>query len=148
VTGSQYLGDRLWVIFDGHCGLCNGLVRWLLHRDSQDRLRFVSSDSPKIIELLARHGINATDAGWTPDSFFVARDADTPAEALLIRSNATIAIFAELPTPWPAVGAVLRWIPRPLRDLGYRLVARWRYRIWGRLEFCPIPDPALRKRFL
>jgi predicted DCC family thiol-disulfide oxidoreductase YuxK len=39
---SQELGDRLRVVFDGHCGLCNGWVRWLLRRDQRDRLRFVA----------------------------------------------------------------------------------------------------------
>jgi predicted DCC family thiol-disulfide oxidoreductase YuxK len=71
-----------------------------------------------------------------------------PAERVLARSEAVLALLAELPRPWPAVAAALGWIPRPLRDLGYRLIARWRYRIWGRLESCPVPTAEERKRFL
>jgi predicted DCC family thiol-disulfide oxidoreductase YuxK len=59
-----------------------------------------------------------------------------------------MALLAELPRPWPWVATGLRWIPLPLRDSGYRLVARWRYRLWGRLESCPVPTPEQRERFL
>jgi predicted DCC family thiol-disulfide oxidoreductase YuxK len=57
-------------------------------------------------------------------------------------------MLRQLPRPWPAVAAVMAWIPHRLRDLGYRLVARYRYRIWGRLETCPIPTARERERFL
>jgi predicted DCC family thiol-disulfide oxidoreductase YuxK len=67
---------------------------------------------------------------------------------VLVRSNAVLALLGELPQPWPSVAAALGWIPRPLRDLGYRLIACWRYRIWGRLESCPLPTPEERVRFL
>jgi predicted DCC family thiol-disulfide oxidoreductase YuxK len=59
-----------------------------------------------------------------------------------------MALLSELPRPWPAIAAALGWIPRLLRDLGYRLVARWRYRIWERLESCPVPTAEERERFL
>jgi len=83
-----------------------------------------------------------------PNSILVALYIGSPAERLLARSDAVLAVLAELPQPWPALAAILRLIPRPLRDLVYRLVARWRYRIWGRLESCPIPTAAERDRFL
>jgi predicted DCC family thiol-disulfide oxidoreductase YuxK len=46
------------------------------------------------------------------------------------------------------VAKVFKWIPRPLRDLGYRIIARLRYRIWGRFETCPIPTALERAHFL
>jgi predicted DCC family thiol-disulfide oxidoreductase YuxK len=148
----QNFGVRLVVIFDGHCGLCNRSVRWLLRRDRGDRLRFVASESPKGSELLARPGLALLDPApgpnTIPSTILVVRDLGGPAERILGRSDAVVALLAELPGPWPAVAAALGWIPRPLRDLGYRLVARCRYRIWGRLEKCPIPTPEERKRFL
>ncbi|MGA3262681.1 MAG: DCC1-like thiol-disulfide oxidoreductase family protein [Terracidiphilus sp.] len=141
-------GDRLLVVFDGHCVLCNRTVRWFLRRDQRDRLRFVASESAKLAELLARHGIGKEESGSQPDSILVVQDAELPAEKLLVRSDAMVAMLSELPRPWPAVAVVLRWIPRPARDLGYRLIARWRYRIWGRLENCPLPAAGERERFL
>jgi predicted DCC family thiol-disulfide oxidoreductase YuxK len=148
VNELENIGDRLLVIFDGNCGLCNGSVRWFLRRDRLDRLRFVPSDSPKVSALLARHGFEPDIATGNSGTILVAQALDTPAERLLIRSNAVLAILAQLPSPWPAFAACFRWIPRPLRDMGYRLIARWRYTIWGRLETCPIPTAEERLRFL
>jgi predicted DCC family thiol-disulfide oxidoreductase YuxK len=141
------IGDRLLVVFDGHCGFCNGWVRWLLRRDRRDRLRFVASQSAKVAALLARHP-EVLGADGAPETVLVFRHPLHPGQQPLIRFAATLALFRELPSPWPAVAAALRWIPRFLSDAVYRLVARWRYRIWGRLESCPVPTPAERARFL
>jgi predicted DCC family thiol-disulfide oxidoreductase YuxK len=142
VSDLENIGDRLLVIYDGVCGFCNRSVRWFLARDRNDRLRFVASD------LLARHGLNAAIATGNSGTILVAQALGTPAETLLIRSDAVLAMLAQLPSPWPNLAAVLRTIPRSLRDLGYRLVARWRYRVWGRLDSCPIPTAQDRARFL
>jgi predicted DCC family thiol-disulfide oxidoreductase YuxK len=148
VSGIPELGDRLVVVFDGHCGLCNRTVRWLLRRDRQDRLRFVASESEIAAALLARHGISSLDAKAGPTTILVALNFGDPAERVLARSDAVLSLLAELPPPWQAAASVLGWVPRPLRDLGYRLIARWRYRIWGRLEICTIPGADERAWFL
>jgi len=142
------VGDRLLVIFDGHCGFCNRTVRWFLRRDRMDRLRFVPSESPLVSALLARHGMSAHCSEQGPETVVVVRDAGGAKERVLIRSDAAKELLSELPQPWRAAGAVFGWIPRPVGDLGYRLVARWRYRIWGRLDSCPVPTSAERARFL
>jgi predicted DCC family thiol-disulfide oxidoreductase YuxK len=142
------LGGRLLVIFDGHCGFCNLSVRWFLKRDLHDRLRFAASQSPPVAALLARHGFASADLETGPNTILVVCRADGPSERVLVRSDAALAMLLELPRPWPALGRVFGWIPRPVRDLGYRLVARWRYRIWGRLESCPLPTAEERERFL
>jgi predicted DCC family thiol-disulfide oxidoreductase YuxK len=147
VSELNQVGDRLLVIFDGHCGLCNHSVRWLLPRDRNDRLRFVASQSEKIAGLLARHELNAGAANG-PDTLLVAQNVGLPGERVLMRSNGVLAVLGQLPQPWPFFAGVLRLIPRPLRDLGYRVIARLRYRIWGRLDACPIPTAAERIRFI
>jgi predicted DCC family thiol-disulfide oxidoreductase YuxK len=148
VNDLDEVGGRLLVIYDGHCGLCNRSVRWSLARDRADRLRFVASDSPKVAGLLARHGFIAEPHQEGPGSILVVRNAGRPTEQLLLRSDAIVALLGEMPSPWPALAVWLRLAPRPLRDLGYRLVARSRYRIWGRLATCPIPTAQERGRFL
>jgi len=144
------LGGRLLVIFDGHCGLCNRAVHWFLVRDRRDRLRFVASESPKVAALLARHGMGTpgSESNAPLNTILVVLDPASPAERVLVRSEAALALLAELPGPWPAIAVALGWIPRPVRDLGYRLIARWRYRIWGRFDVCPVPTAAERERFL
>ncbi|MGA9668918.1 MAG: DCC1-like thiol-disulfide oxidoreductase family protein [Terracidiphilus sp.] len=142
------VGDRLLVIFDGYCGFCNRSVRWFLRRDRMDRLRFVPSDSPKVNELMARHGLGLPGSELGPNTIVVVRNAGGPDERIFLRSDAACELLGQLPQPWRAAGVLFGWIPRAVRDLGYRLVARWRYRIWGRLESCPIPTAAERSRFL
>ncbi|MGO9776555.1 MAG: thiol-disulfide oxidoreductase DCC family protein [Terracidiphilus sp.] len=142
------IGDRLLVVFDGRCGFCNRAVRWFLRRDRRDRLRFVASESPSVADLLARYGNGAADSGSGPGTILVVREFGGLTERILGRSDAVLALLGELPQPWPVVGVALGWIPRPVRDLGYRFIAHWRYRIWGRLESCPVPTAEERVRFL
>ena len=138
------IGGRVLVVFDGHCGLCNGTVRWLLRRDRRDRLRFVAMESAKVEGMLARLGMS----GMRLETMLVVREAGGAQERALMRSDAVVALLKELPRPWPWVGAALGMVPRAVRDGGYRLVARWRYRIWGKLESCPVPTAEERERFL
>ena len=150
----EQLGDRLLVLYDGHCVLCNRSVRWLLRRDRHDRLRFAPAQSAAVAPLLAQCGFDPATAPsspsspFSPDTILVLRHPGAPAQTLLTRSSAAVALLAELPRPWPAVAALLRMVPRPLRDLGYRIVARCRYRLWGRLPVCPLPSPQEQPHFL
>ena len=95
-------------------------------------------------ELLARHGVSSTG----PDTILVFRDLDTPVEEMLVRSNAILTCLESLPQPWPTLAALARLVPRTLRDVGYRQVARIRYRIWGRYDVCPLPTAEERAHFL
>jgi predicted DCC family thiol-disulfide oxidoreductase YuxK len=49
---------------------------------------------------------------------------------------------------WAVLGRVLVVVPRPLRELGYGVVARVRYRVFGKYAACPIPEPGLRSRMV
>jgi predicted DCC family thiol-disulfide oxidoreductase YuxK len=140
------IGGRLLVVFDGHCGLCNGAARWLAQRDRRDRLRFVGSESEKVAGVRARHSLSGLDSA--SGTIVVVRDVGLASEGVLVRSDAVVALLKELPGPWHGFGVALKWIPRPVRDLGYGVIARWRYRIWGRLDSCPVPTAAEQERFL
>ena len=140
------IGGRVLVVFDGRCGFCNASVRWLLRRDRQDRLRFVALESERVAGVLERHSLSGLDSA--SGTMLVVRDVGGAGESVLVRSDAVAALLRELPQPWPGVGVALKWIPRPVRDLGYRVIARWRHRILGRLESCPVPTAEERGRFL
>jgi predicted DCC family thiol-disulfide oxidoreductase YuxK len=142
------IGDRLLVIFDGHCGLCNRSVRWFLRRDRWDRLRFAPSESPQVAGILARGGFIPTDSLSRPNTILVVLDPDGPAESRLVRSDAVLVLLAVLPQPWPALATLSRLIPRFFRDTFYKLIAHWRSWIWGRLESCPLPTSEEREHFL
>jgi predicted DCC family thiol-disulfide oxidoreductase YuxK len=131
------------VLYDGVCGFCNGVVRFLLPRDRQRCIWFAALQSPLAAEVLARHG--RTPA--SDDTMYLVSGLGTPDERLAWKSEAALTIAGVLGFPW-RLGRVLRIVPRALRDRGYDLVARIRYRLFGRYDACPIPPPAWRQRFL
>jgi predicted DCC family thiol-disulfide oxidoreductase YuxK len=138
------LEGRLLVIYDGCCGFCNRSIRWFAKRDLRDRLRFAASDSRVVAELFARHGFDALN----PSTMVVVQNAVEPNERLLTRSDGVIAMLLELPRPWPVFARFMRIFPRPFRDLGYRVIAGWRYHLAGRYASCPIPTAEERRHFL
>ena len=135
--------DALIVLYDGVCGFCNGVVRFLLKRDRHARMWFASLQSPPATKILARHGQTPT----TQDTMYLVTALGTPAEKLAWKSAAALTLFAALPFPWRLL-ALLRILPRPIRDLGYDAIARVRYRLFGKYDTCPLPRPEWRPRFL
>lgn len=148
MTTPPNLDGRLLVLFDGHCGLCNRAVRWFQRRDRYDRLRFAPASSPLVVPLLASLAPQESASGLAARTILVISNPGLPAQQLFLRSAAILVLLAQLPRPWPALASVLRLVPRPLGDLVYRLIARIRYRVWGRYSACPLPTPAEREHFL
>ena len=135
--------SNLIVLYDGVCGLCNRLNQFLLKRDHHDRLRFASLQSNLARKILERHGADPTDL----DTVFVVEDYDTPSERLFMRSNAILRALEALDGIWK-LSSVSKILPRPVRDLFYKVVATNRYRVFGKYEVCMMPDPKYRKKFL
>lgn len=127
------------VLFDGHCNLCNGLVRFIIGRDPDHRFQFAALQSPASSRLL---GTPANQIGWEPDTVVLLEDGRT-----FTRSAAALRILGGLKSPWPLAG-VFRAVPRPIRDWAYDQVARRRFRLFGRRDECMVPTPELRARFL
>jgi predicted DCC family thiol-disulfide oxidoreductase YuxK len=131
------------ILYDGACGLCHGLCRFVLARDRRARFRFAALQGELAGAVLGRHGRDPRDL----DTLYLVLDPGGPGERLLARSDAVLAILRGLGGVWRLSGA-LRIVPRRLRDLGYGVVARRRYRWFGRDDACPLPDPRHRARFL
>lgn len=125
------------VFFDGVCGLCNGVVDTLLRADRKGQFRFTP--------LQGQPAAGVLDAAEIADlqSFVVLSHGD-----FFRRSDAAVEILARLGVPWSLVAAILRLIPRPLRDFVYSIVAKNRYRVWGKKETCRIPSKEERARFI
>lgn len=132
------------ILYDGVCGLCNRLVQFLLKHDKRGRLRYASLQSDFAEKVLSRHGIDAKDL----DTLHVVEHHDQPDERVWQRSDAILRAGRELGGVWSVLATLGRVVPRPLRDLFYRLVARNRYRVFGKYETCMLPDPNQRSRFL
>ena len=99
--------------------------------------------SKQRIKMLARFDIHAF-----PDGVMLLTGALTPGERLYQRSDAVALALELLGRSWRLVGRVLKLLPRALRDWGYGVIARFRYRIFGRYDTCPVPAPEQRSRLL
>jgi predicted DCC family thiol-disulfide oxidoreductase YuxK len=130
------------VLFDGLCGLCDRLVRWLLRADRRRVLRFAPLQGTTRREVEGRAGRALPD-----ETIVLVRDWRGNGERILVRSDAACAI-AEIVGGWWRPLSWLRFLPRGWRDAGYDFVARRRARWFGRLDACRVPTPEERARFL
>lgn len=126
------------IFFDGVCNLCNWFVRVLIRFDKKRLLRFsnLQSDYAKSIEII-KPFISE------PFESVIFYNGDT----ISLKSDAVIEIAKLLPVPWNYFG-IIRFIPKRLRDLLYVIVARNRYRLFGRKDQCIIQDPEIIELFL
>jgi predicted DCC family thiol-disulfide oxidoreductase YuxK len=131
------------VLYDGVCGLCNRLVQFILKHDSLDRFRFASLQSEFAQSLMTHHGVDPHDL----DTVYVVKNHERSDETLLARSDAILYMLKELGGIWSLAG-VGRVLPRGLRDAVYKIVARNRYRVFGKHESCMLPEPKHRAKFL
>jgi predicted DCC family thiol-disulfide oxidoreductase YuxK len=133
------------LLFDGECGLCNRVVRLLLRLDRHGRLRFASLQGPAAQEFLRAHGLPVEDFStlvFVPDWILRAE------KTFLLRTDGAIAALRACGSPGRLLATMLAVVPRRLRDAGYKLVARTRYRIFGPWQACPLPRPEWAARFL
>ncbi len=132
--------DAEIVFYDGHCGLCDRAVKFVLkHERSGRAFRFAPLQGTTFASR-----VSAEQRAKLPDTIVVL----TEDGATLTRSDAFVHIFRRLGGGWRTLAGALTMIPRPLRNLIYDFIARIRYRIFGRRdEVCPIIPPELRARF-
>jgi predicted DCC family thiol-disulfide oxidoreductase YuxK len=128
--------DRI-VVFDGVCNFCSRSVGFILRHDVHRRLRFAALQSEIGRALLEKNGIEPTDA-----QTFLLVDGDH----VYVRSDAALEIARHLGS-WRFL-RVFGILPRGLRDWMYSVLARNRYRWFGRRETCFVPTPEQRSRFL
>jgi predicted DCC family thiol-disulfide oxidoreductase YuxK len=139
---AEGLGHHL-LLFDGVCGLCNGIVRFVLPRDRAAAFDFASLQSATGRSWLGRVGYNPDAL----DTLVVITDYRTDHAGVHVRSDAALSVARALARPWRAL-SVFRFIPRTLRDFCYDVIARRRYRLFGRYDSCPVPAPRHRARFI
>ena len=126
------------VIFDGVCNLCSHTVTFILEHESAPVLRFAPVQSSAGSRLMREFGLDPSDV-----KTFVLVEGGKP----YVKSEAAIRIARYFRGPWKALGAI-KVLPRPLRDWAYDVVARNRYRWFGRVDTCMAPTPELRARFV
>jgi predicted DCC family thiol-disulfide oxidoreductase YuxK len=132
------------VFFDGVCGLCHRFVDFVLSRDHRGSIRFAPLQGETANRVVSDEWRVASD-GTSTVKTVVWLDAGGRE---FVRSAAVVRVLWLLGGLWWWIGWLLWLIPLPLRDLGYRIVAASRYRLFGKTESCRLPTPAERMRFL
>jgi predicted DCC family thiol-disulfide oxidoreductase YuxK len=92
---------------------------------------------------MARSGGNPAEL----TSFYVVADYQTAASRVFSRSDAALFVAGALGWPWRAA-QLIRFVPQAIRDGAYDVVARSRYRVFGRYDRCLVPSPEFRPRFI
>ncbi|MBS1781349.1 MAG: DUF393 domain-containing protein [Bacteroidetes bacterium] len=125
--------------FDGLCNLCNGAVQYIIRHDKQRLFRFASlqSEAGRQVQEVYRK-----QYGQVPDSLILQVN-----DKIYSRSDAALRT-AILIKRWKWLSKMCLVIPKFLRDGVYNLIARNRYRWFGKKESCMIPTPELQSRFL
>jgi len=126
------------VLYDGVCGLCDKLVQFLVAKDLERLLRYAPLQGDTAARLRAQHAEIPADL----DTMIFVDEGK-----VYLRSRAAARIARYLPWPWRAVAAV-RFVPRFVADAVYGLVARSRYRIFGKVDACGLPTPEERRLLL
>jgi predicted DCC family thiol-disulfide oxidoreductase YuxK len=134
---------RHLLLYDGLCGLCSGLVRFMVGRDRAGHVHFASLQSPVAAAHLRPLGILAADL----NTLVVIVDYQHPGARALTKAAAVLFLMKTLGWPW-RIAAVARVAPIGWLDRIYDVVARNRYLIAGRRDHCLVPRPDVRARFL
>lgn len=126
------------ILFDGVCNLCNGFVRFVLKRDKYKIFQFASLQSPYGTGLSSYFNLPVSD----PETIIL-YDGDK----ILTGSDAVIKIVGSLSGIWKII-FLFKIIPRFIRNWFYRLLARNRYRIFGKKDQCMVPSTNAKDRFM
>ena len=123
------------ILYDGVCVFCSRWIRFIATRDVARRFRFTAIQSAYGTRLAQAFSIDPDD----PDTNAVIHGGEA-----FFKSDAALTVLGALPG-WSWVRA-LRAVPKPLRNAIYNLVARNRYRIFGKYDECFLPDAEFRAR--
>lgn len=119
--------EQSFILFDGYCNLCNGVVDFLLKHARKNQFGFIPLQSETGKEMIQKYKLPEN-----PDSVIL-----IASERVFIESDAALEIVRSMQFPWKII-LVFSIIPRPLRNKFYRFIASNRYRWWGRRRDCRV----------
>lgn len=127
------------MLYDGDCALCDRAVQFVLDHDQSEKICFAPLQSELGQSYLERFGFSVDDY----DTFVLVQG-----EQVAARFDALCRLNELMGGPWKRLGRCLRWVPNALGDRLYAIVVRNRFRWFGRVEQCRLPDAAVAHRFL
>lgn len=126
------------ILFDGVCNFCNNSVNFIIERDKENYFKFAPLQSEIGQKLLEEHNIDRT----VTDSVVLIENGKA-----YVRTTAALRIARKLSGAWRLLyGFII--VPSFVRDVFYKLFARYRYKMFGKQEACMMPTPEIREKFL
>ena len=126
------------ILFDGVCNFCNRTINIILKYDKDAYFQFAPSQSIAAMGIMQEFGL---EENAIASVIFIDHDK------VYTKTDAVIQIANRL-SGWPKLFRLLKFIPKPIRDLAYDLIAKNRYALFGKRASCRIPDASIRHRFL
>jgi hypothetical protein len=137
-TMSSDLKDKGLVMFDGVCNFCNSSINFIIRNDKTDHFRFLTLQSERGQKIIKQYNLD-------PENLQTVILLENG--RIYTRSTAALRIARKLKGGWKIFyGFII--VPAVLRDFFYNIVAKNRYKWWGKKESCMIPTPEVRKKFL
>ena len=135
------------ILVDGLCVLCNGFARFVILRDPLKKFRFAAFQSEAGRAISSRFPMLSVDDNTTPTDMRLESIILIEGDKIYVRSTAVLRIFRKMRGLWPALYV---WIvaPKFIRDWVYDLIAKNRYKWFGKYDECLIPDEKTRQHFL
>lgn len=127
--------EKITLFYDSDCGVCNGFIRFIMDNNSKENIYFAPLESELGEKIIREHGLE------NKDTMIVKKE-----DGVLIESQAVLEVFGELDSIYPIV-SWLRFMPGVVRNAGYRLFAKYRYRIF-KMKTCALLGERERGRFL
>ena len=137
------------VLFDGVCNFCDASVNFIIEHDGEGYFKFAPLQSEAGKKLASEHGLFSERVAGEP------KDDRIPIDSVVLiedgkaytHSSAALRIIRRLGGPWSWLYGLII-LPAPIRDIFYRLFAKYRYRMFGRKDQCMLPSAEVRARFL
>ncbi len=137
-TSAETTAEHPIVLFDGVCNYCNSILNYIIKHDHKKRFRYAHLQSNTGQDLLEQYGFPRDML----DSVVLIENGKA-----YIKTDVTARVAPHL-SGIAKLGVVLRFVPRAIRDFAYDIIARNRYKWWGKQDACIVPTPDVRDRFL
>ena len=130
--------DKPILLFDGVCNFCDSTVNFIIDRDPRKNIRFAALQSQAGQQLLEKFSLDKNNF----DSLVVVHKG-----RYFKKTSAVLRIVRWMKFPWNWL-SIFIIIPPFIGNFFYDIVARNRYKWFGKLEYCRVPTPDVKERFL
>ena len=134
IKANQFQEDRALMLFDGVCVFCSRSVKFVSDRSNHEKINFCPMQSEQGRELLL--SLDMSDVSY--ETLVVIYKGKT-----LTKSQAIIRLMKLMKGVWPMTAEILAVFPISILDKAYDVIARNRYKIFGKSEFCYLPERSI-----